>query len=264
MIRKWLNTQLYQKVYSRALFGLFGSIFKELRVSTFQFLHWNPLSIIRSLWLMILSVSRIARGRSAHTSYSFTGEDLIINSLLKKSITYNGFYVEVGCNHPIHLSNSYRFYRMGWRGICIDANRKLIKKYKWYRPRDKAIFGLVSNTRKQLAYHHLTNNVLSTVSTRNLEGFINEGQEIVKKELIQPRSLNSILENAECPKEFDFLSIDVEGHDWSVIQSIDLNLFKPQLIIIELEAEHYLIEFLAKYGYVFKGSILKNSYFHRE
>ncbi|MEM6522213.1 MAG: FkbM family methyltransferase [Bacteroidota bacterium] len=264
MIRKWLNIQLYQKVHSRALFGLFGTVIKELRVSPVQFLSWNPLSVIRTSWLMILSISKLTSGRSRRISYSFTGEDMIMSSLLKKSITDNGFYVDVGCNHPIHLSNSYSFYRLGWRGICIDANRELIKKYKWYRPRDKAIFSLVSNSQEQLLYYHLTNDVLSTVNRQNLESFLSQGQKIVKKELIQPQSLNSILKKADCPEEFDFLSIDVENHDWSVIQSIDLNLFKPKLIIIELDPERYLIEFLTKYGYVLKGSVLKNSYFWRE
>ena len=61
-------------------------------------------------------------------SYSQTGEDQILSFLLREE--QNGFYLDIGCNHPIKLSNSYNFYLRGWKGICVDANSELIKKFK--------------------------------------------------------------------------------------------------------------------------------------
>ncbi|MEM1407874.1 MAG: FkbM family methyltransferase, partial [Bacteroidota bacterium] len=61
--------------------------------------------------------------------------------------------------------------------------------------------------------------------------------------------------------EFDFLSIDVEGHDWNVIRSIDLTKYKPELIVAELNPEPDLVDYLGQYGYGLKGAVPKNSYF---
>jgi hypothetical protein len=42
---------------------------------------------------------------------------------------------------------------------------------------------------------------------------------------------------ARAPKKFDFLSIDVEGHDREVLQSIDLGQYQPEVILIEISGE---------------------------
>ena len=41
------------------------------------------------------------------------GEDAVLTCMFDKKI--NGFYVDIGCHHPHRFSNSYAFYRRGWR-----------------------------------------------------------------------------------------------------------------------------------------------------
>jgi len=52
-------------------------------------------------------------------SYSQEGEDMILRRLFEKQNT--GFYVDVGAHHPKRFSNTFFFYKKGWRGINIDA-----------------------------------------------------------------------------------------------------------------------------------------------
>ena len=47
------------------------------------------------------------------------------------------------------------------------------------------------------------------------------------------RTLDSILEEAGSPAAFDFLSIDVEGHEIEVLQGFDLARWRPRLVMIE-------------------------------
>ena len=56
-------------------------------------------------------------GIPRHTDqcYPQEGEDLVAARLLGDGD--NGFYVDVGAHHPIGHSNTYLFYRRGWRGI---------------------------------------------------------------------------------------------------------------------------------------------------
>ena len=47
-------------------------------------------------------------------------------------------------------------------------------------------------------------------------------------------TLNKILENSNYSnKKIDFLCIDVEGHELEVVKGLDLNIYRPKVIIIE-------------------------------
>jgi len=50
-------------------------------------------------------------------TYSMYGEDLFIKEFFKKKQI--GFYVDVGCYHPIDGSNTYLLYKKGWKGVNI-------------------------------------------------------------------------------------------------------------------------------------------------
>ena len=47
-----------------------------------------------------------------------------------------GFYVDIGCHHPFRFSNSYLFYKLGWRGICVDPLPGTKALFNKWRPED--------------------------------------------------------------------------------------------------------------------------------
>ncbi|MFA7355121.1 MAG: SAM-dependent methyltransferase, partial [Sulfurimonadaceae bacterium] len=67
-------------------------------------------------------------------SYSQEGEDMILRRLFEQQP--NGFYVDVGAHHPKRFSNTYFFYKKGWRGINIDAMPNSMELFNKIRPRD--------------------------------------------------------------------------------------------------------------------------------
>lgn len=70
-----------------------------------------------------------------HTkSYAIQGEDLILRELFEYA--KSGFYVDVGAHHPFRFSNTYLFYKVGWRGLNIDAMPNSMKLFNRFRPRD--------------------------------------------------------------------------------------------------------------------------------
>ena len=78
-------------------------------------------------------------------SYSQAGEDLLVRNMLRSRLKkgYVGFYADLGCYEPRLGSNSYLFYRYGWRGICVDANPLFAPHYALVRPRDVFIHAAV-------------------------------------------------------------------------------------------------------------------------
>ena len=68
-------------------------------------------------------------------SFSQVGEDKILNNYFNNK--QNGFYVDIGCYHPIILSNTYFFHTFNkWKGINVDANSSRIILFNKFRPND--------------------------------------------------------------------------------------------------------------------------------
>ena len=72
------------------------------------------------------------------------GEDLIITEYLKN--INNGFYVDAGCYHPLHLSNTHLLHKKkNWTGINIDVSKFSIDLFNFLRPNDLNVNSAVSN-----------------------------------------------------------------------------------------------------------------------
>ncbi|MDB5257537.1 MAG: hypothetical protein JWM14_2232 [Chitinophagaceae bacterium] len=268
----FFSKQLYKSAYSRAVFTSLGIFIQETKVCFSQFFTLRyPLTFFYAVHHWINSLARLAAGRSARISYAHTGEDRLIDSLLKPIITQKGFYVEVGCNEPIFISNTFSLYKRGWNGICIDANETLIKKYACLRPRDTAIAALVSDEKTTRDYFIYANNVLSSTEQMNIDIKDEPGFEVVQTKKLQTESLTEILERCKAPASFDLLSVDAEEHDLQVLQSLDFTKYSPKLIVVESEnfdpskpQEDLIYQLIMSKGYVFEGSVLKNLYFLKQ
>ena len=55
-------------------------------------------------------------------SYSLSGVDLIIDYIFKDK--KNGFYLDVGAQHPVSNNNTFLLFKKGWKGINIDLDKK--------------------------------------------------------------------------------------------------------------------------------------------
>ena len=260
---------LYKNAYSRAFFGLWGIVIREITQSFAQYFTWKfPVrSFLRTFCIILSAVLRLFLGRSLKYSFGFAGEDRIIEGMLKPVISKGGYYVDVGCNHPTFLSNTYGLYRKGWRGLCIDANSELIEKYQLFRPKDRAVCKLISDSPGERTFYEVQNHVLSTTEEEFLDEYRKEGL-IIKNRLMQTHTLTEVLENEKAPLSFDLLTIDVEEHDFRVLKSLDLNRYRPRLIVIEDETfdpkepqNNEVYQWLMAYGYSLEGFVLKNIYF---
>ncbi|HEX4925757.1 MAG TPA: hypothetical protein VFV50_16810, partial [Bdellovibrionales bacterium] len=77
---------------------------------------------------------RINRYPSFYSSHAQFGEDMVLRSYLGDKP--RGFYVDLGAHHPYYLSNTYHFYRKGWRGLNVDAAPGSMRPFQELRPRD--------------------------------------------------------------------------------------------------------------------------------
>ncbi|HET8673454.1 MAG TPA: FkbM family methyltransferase, partial [Thermoleophilaceae bacterium] len=51
---------------------------------------------------------------------------------------------------------------------------------------------------------------------------------------VPARTLSSVLDEAGAPREIDFLSLDVEGYEASVLRGLDFDSHSPALVLVEM------------------------------
>jgi len=164
--------------------------------------------------------------------YSQDGEDIILREFLQGR--KKGFYVDIGAYHPYKFSNTYLFYKKGWRGINIDPMPGTMKLFNRHRKRDINLELGISRKRDKLTYYMFEQSALNGFS-KNLTMERRLKNKLIGKKIIKTYPLKEILENY-MPKNtpIDFMNVDVEGFDFEVLKSNDWNKYVPEFILVEI------------------------------
>ena len=215
-------------------------------------------------------------------SYAQFGEDLILSQYFFQSGIKKPTYLDIGANEPEYISNTYLFYEQGSRGVLIEPNPFLYRKLKKVRPKDICLnVGIGLNEVKEAPFYVFPNhaNGLSTFSeadARHWEtiGMKGVGKISVEKLLQMPLvKINTILETYFKDAAPNFISIDVEGLDLQILQSMDFEKYRPEFFCIEtlLYDENQngfknqaIIKFLLEKDYVIYADTRVNTIFCRK
>jgi FkbM family methyltransferase len=173
--------------------------------------------------------------KGGRTSYSQCGEDLILEHILGEYLHIaQPSYLDLGAHHPTYLSNTYRFYHKGSRGVCVEPDPVLFPPLQTARPRDVCLnVGVGASGAGAAEFYVMSSRTLNTFSRQEAERYQSYGthkiQEVVEVPLL---SVNEILE-----KHFDtrpdFVSLDVEGLDLEILKSFDFSRFRPPAFCVE-------------------------------
>lgn len=162
-------------------------------------------------------------------SYAQNFEDVLLWRALKHIV--NGFYVDVGANDPVNDSVTMVFYKNHWRGINIEPIHDFYSQLCNERPYDINLEVAAGSEECDTFIYEIPNTGLSTLETSTALQQESNGWKIVKQPVhILP--LNSILEEY-APPSIHFIKIDVEGYEQKVIDGLDLQKWRPWIILIE-------------------------------
>lgn len=184
----------------------------------------------------------------------FKEDEFIINYFINKK---KGKFVDLGAYHPMRYNNTYLLYKKGWVGTNIDLNQTSIDMFNIVRKKDKNICALLSSNKNEMKKVYYEHN-FSAVNTVNPT---NKNIQILKiVQLVKTRTFNQLIKN-----QFDFLNIDLEGHDYQVLKTINLNKFKPKLICIEISKnKEKIFLYLKKNNYNFLKKNKISFFFERQ
>lgn len=207
----------------------------------------KKLSFIRKAYIYIKNVFRLY----ATKSFSQEGEDLLLKRIFEHK--KNGFYIDVGAHHPFRFSNTYLFYKKGWKGINLDAMPNSMKIFEKHRPRDINLEIPVGKDGEKLVYYIFNEPALNTFDKNRIEAIVSKSVYTLIREMeIQIRSLKSILDEY-LPKgqNIDFMSIDVEGLDFEVLKSNDWKKYRPEILLVESLGGGGIDDFIKSEIYLF-------------
>lgn len=202
--------------------------------------------------------------------YSQEGEDMVLNRIFENK--KEGFYVDVGAHHPKRFSNTYFFYRRGWRGINIDAMPGSMDLFDEDRPLDVNLEIPVSDKDEILTYYIFNEPALNGFSKELSDSRNGLRQyKIIDTKELRTRTLASILDEfMPAGQKIDFLSIDVEGLDFQVLNSNNWNKYRPEIVLIEVLGTTFdqIIDsetttYMQKNGYVIFAKTFNTVFFKR-
>jgi FkbM family methyltransferase len=221
-------------------------------------------------------VARRLRGWQRHLSdnrkisYSQCGEDLILRHLLRVLDVDKVVYLDLGAHHPTYLSNTYLFYQEGGHGVCVEPDPSLSAELEAKRSRDVILNCGVGVKNDVADFFVMTTNTLSTFSRAEAERYQAYGnQRIVKTMQVELRTIDDILAHhfEQCPH---LVSLDVEGLDYRILQSLDFSIYRPRVFCLETltytedRAERKLdeiIELMLENGYLVYADTYINTIF---
>ncbi len=169
-------------------------------------------------------------------SYAQSGEDLIIDYIFSSILLItHPSYLDIGSFHPYYFSNTASIYLAGSRGINIEPNINNFKLFKRFRQHDHNFNIGITATGGLQDYYLMSEPPLSTFSEEIAEDLHRSGKCLIDKKLqLKTMSLSALVAEAYDGVYPDLLTIDVEGLELSILNTIDYsNANLPKVICME-------------------------------
>lgn len=144
------------------------------------------------------------RGISQWNVYSQWGEDAILAAIFDRIAAANKFCCEIGAADGLFFSNTRRFIDEGWNAVLVEADRA---EYEGLAARN------AGNDRVQCWKYIAVPPGLTT------------------KGAAAQATIDELLTGAKAPRDLDLLSIDVDGQDYYLFNS--LMQFQPRVVVVE-------------------------------
>lgn len=152
----------------------------------------------------------------------------------------NGYFVEIGSVDGTSYSNTFILEkRYDWTGLCIEANPIFYEELNAVRS-SICIEKCISSKEEELLFlqDSVCGHVLNSGEDKSGAGVIR----------VPAVPLEKVLRENHAPKEIDYLSIDVEGHEDAVLLEFPFEKYRFNSITIERPSDS-LRECLNANGY---------------
>lgn len=168
-------------------------------------------------------------------TFSQSGEDVIVDFVLKIIGADKVSYLDLGANDPVKFNNTYKFYLSGHKGLLVEPDPDLASRISQTRPRDLCLSKAVSvNSDTEVEFFKMSSDTLSTTKKATAERYQNETEHHLDNKFTVPAiDINSLLEEYFFAMDFNFVSLDIEGLDSDIINAWRFDVYRPAVFCIE-------------------------------
>ena len=158
-----------------------------------------------------------------------------------------GFFLDIGANDGITLSNTYALQLQDWIGVLIEPSEEAFNRIEASNRVQK--FNVAIGTADgHCTFHEMGNHLnagdvslLSTIKKTELKRW--PGVEF-KERMTEVWTYKTLLKHSPF-KFFDFISIDAEGVDYEILEQIDLKY--TDMVCIEHNSNPDLFQLIKEY-----------------
>lgn len=169
--------------------------------------------------------------------HSERGEDIAIAALFEEQAVSQPFFVDIGAYDGVTDSNTYYFELTGWKGLCIEPHPHYFPICAKNRPNSKCLnLAAWDEDGESTEFYATMPGAASRIGqleelekTLKLYPHIKIGDPI----RVLTRTLDTIFLETGVPKNFELLSVDVEGTEMSVLRGLTLRDYLPRIVIVE-------------------------------
>jgi Methyltransferase FkbM domain len=174
------------------------------------------------------------------SSYSQVFQDEIVATLLGDS----GYFIDLAANDARQYSNTLALEQYhAWRGLCIEPN-----PVYWYRLSHRqctvvaALVGEASTTRALDSTTFATDQLVPVKFRGVFGGMLSKIDEKLANTKHEPDapteyrytvSLREILERFQVPRTIDYLSLDIEGMEFMVMEHFPFDRYVVKIMTVE-------------------------------
>jgi len=167
--------------------------------------------------------------------FSQAGQDKFVNDSYFRSMN-NGFFVEIGAYNGIDGSNCYFFEKfLNWSGIAIEPSPTQFLALQKNR-KCKCVNKAVAKKTEKIEFidvikgYTQMSGINNSSYQKTLEIINKDLRTVLDKKIIEAATFSEIVEYNYL---IDYLSIDVEGGEMDILESIDFDLYKIKVLSIE-------------------------------
>lgn len=183
--------------------------------------------------------------------YSQYGQDKwVIEELIPNK--KNGVFVDIGAHDGIAYSNTYVLEnKYNWNGLAVEPIPDVYRKLKSTRQCNTLNACVAEKTGKRkfrinTGYNEMLSGLVNEYHSEHLERIGEDKYQEIEVDCI---SFNDLLKEYKI-NTVDYLNIDVEGAEFSILSNINFNLFNIRVIGVENNyADFRIPKLLVKNGY---------------
>lgn len=192
-------------------------------------------------------------GDDKHLAYlgreSQVQQDKLVMRLLNNP--KNGYFIDLAANDATNLSNTYQLEKqLNWNGICIEPNP--IYWTSLSHRKCSIAAAVVGKERMEEIKFRMYPDLKKRAPSGGIEGYIDPNIPRSKEKSVELYTVPflEILEKFNAPQTIEYLSLDVEGSEFLVMEAFPFDKYFFKLMTIERPNQE-LVDLLIKHDYIY-------------